>query len=441
MQKEHYSIIIHPLELSYFAKATSTRRGRFYMGLFICGINHKSADLALREQCAVSEDNMPKMLNTLISLPMIEEVMVLSTCNRTELIGVSDPTWPALNWMADYFQIDADTLPGYHYRDDFAVKHLMEVASGLDSMVLGENHILGQIKRAYEAAQTQQTTGDMLSQLLPTVFSVGKAVRHHTSINTNVSTMPSAIKQIMRAILDMPEQPRILYIGASEMNRDLAQALSAQNFPPTYWMNRTFEKAQAIAEQTQAKAIDWQAMQNLLPEVDVIISATSSPEPILDASSFPALHTRTKPLLLIDLAVPRDIANDLGNYDNIHLFNLDDLQTCIDNGKATRMKAINDAKTIIQEQVDRYTTRSLYQQHRTLISNYRAQAERLREEALQDAVNNMAKGMSPEQACEQLSKQLTARLLHHPTLGLRDMIKRSDSPTLACLAARLEKKT
>jgi glutamyl-tRNA reductase len=411
------------------------------MGLFICGINHKRADLALREQCAVSEDVLPHMLSTLMSLPAIEEAMVLSTCNRTELIGVSDPSWPALNWMADYFQIDANTLPGYHYQDDSAITHLMEVASGLDSMVLGENHILGQIKRAYDAAQMHQTAGNTLNQLMPTVFSVGKAVRHNTDINENVSTMPSAIKQMIRDIPSISEQPRILYIGASEMNTDIAQALSVQDYPPTYWVNRTFEKAQAIAEKTHAQAIDWHALQSFLPEVDVIISATSSPEPILQASSLPSLQTRTKPLLLIDLAVPRDIANDVDDYPHVHLYNLDDLQTRINSGKATRLKAVDDAQTIIQEQLDRYAAQQLHQQHSTLISNYRAQAERLREEALQDAINNIAKGMSAEQACEQLSKQLTARLLHHPTLGLRDMIERSDGPTLACLAARLENKT
>jgi glutamyl-tRNA reductase len=405
------------------------------MVLLVCGINYKQAKLSIREQCAVSDHSLTQMLSQLNCDPKIQEAMILSTCNRTELIVVADPAWAALDWMAHYFNIDAHDFPGYIFQERSAIQHLMEVACGLDSMVLGETQILGQIKKAYEQAREQKTIGPELQQLFPYIFYVGKTVRKETDICSHAGTIPAVIRQLAQESKQLSGTPKILYIGASEMNTDIAKALHAYGFMPTYWINRTFEKADKLSDEIGGTALKWEELANTIPNIDMIITATSSAEPILNLSHF----TENDRHLCIDLAIPRDIHEDIRGNTKIDLYYLDDLQSRLQDGQAFRQNAAVEAQKLIQKYLDEFNLSKIQQEHSTLISQYRAQAECTRLQALGQAICQLQNGSPAEEVCAQLSKQLTARLLHHPTLGLRDMIARSDNQTLACLAARLEK--
>jgi len=405
------------------------------MVLLVCGINYKQAKLSIREQCAVSDDSLTKMLTQLHADPKIQEAIILSTCNRTELVVVADPTWAALDWMAHYFNIDAHDFPGYIYQERSAIQHLMEVACGLDSMVLGETQILGQIKQAYELAQNQKTIGTELKHLFPYVFFVGKTVRNETDICSHAGTIPAVIRQLIQETEYLNTDPNILFIGASDMNTDVAKALQTYNIKPTYWINRTFAKAEKLAAELGGAAVAWPELINTIEQADMIISATSSAEPILNHTHF----ISNKKNLCIDLAIPRDINENVKTHNHIDLYYLDDLNSRLQQGQVFRQKAALEAKQLIQKYLDEFKLEKIQQQHSALISQYRDQAEQLRLQALDQAIDQLQNGADAEKVCEQLSKQLTARLLHHPTLGLRDMIARSDNQTLACLAARLEK--
>jgi glutamyl-tRNA reductase len=405
------------------------------MVLLVCGINYKKAKLAIFEQCTVSDASLAAMLSALYQENSISEAMILSTCNRTEIIVVADQSFLALDWMARYFSIELDNFPGYLYQDQAAAIHLMEVACGLDSMVLGETQILGQLKKAFEFACEQKTIGLQLQQLLPFVFHVGKSIHTQTDIGRHAKTLPAVIRKLIQECSHLPSTPQILWIGAGQMNTDVAKALRAYDLMPTYWINRTFEKAQQRALEIGGIARSWDALEQTIPTVDIIISATSSNKPILTDTHF----GQNQKLLCIDLAIPRDIHEDVKQLPHVDLYYLDDLHSRLESGEQFRQHAALDAKKLILNYADEFATIQTQQDHSALIFQYRAQAEQLRIQALEQALNQLNKGIPAEEVCAQLSKQLTSRLLHHPTIGLRDMIARSDKTTLACLAARLER--
>ena len=405
------------------------------MVLLVCGINYKKANLSIRERCSVSNDSLITMLTALDAEPAIQEAMILSTCNRTELILVANPSWPALTWMAHYFCIDPKDFPGYIFQDQSAIMHLMEVACGLDSMVLGETQILGQMKNAFDMACNQNTIGSELHQLLPYIFHVGKNIRNQTDICKHAGTLPAVIRQLIQESYPFSTTPSILFIGASEMNTQIAKSLLTYHWTPAYWINRTFEKAQQRALDLGGTALAWEELEEIIPKVDIIITATASTNPILTTAHF----TQTKKIICIDLAIPRDTHEDVKKHAFIDLYYLDDLHSRLQAGQSFRQNAASEAQKLIHSYVENFTASQIQQEHSALIFQYRTQAEQLREQALQHALSQLSKGMPAEEVCAQLSKQLTSRLLHHPTIGLRDMIARSDDKTLACLAARLEK--
>lgn len=405
------------------------------MVLLVCGINYKQATLPIREQCAVSNESLTQMLKQLHSDSKIKEAMILSTCNRTEIIAVAEPTWAPLDWMANYFNIDPHEFPGYIFQERSAIQHLMEVACGLDSMVLGETQILGQIKKAFELANEQNTIGPELQQLFPYIFYVGKTVRNETDICRHAGTIPAVIRQLIEETEHLSASPKVCFIGASDMNIDVAKTLKAYDLEPHAWVNRTLSKAQQLADDLGGTAFAWTDLNQALTEADLIITATSSTEPVLRAAHF----TDSQPKLCIDLAIPRDVHEDVKTHNHVNLFYLDDLNHRLQAGQAFRQNAAIEAQKLIQKHLENFNLSQIHQEHSTLIAQYRAQAENLRKRALENAIEQLQLGIAAEEVCEQLSKQLTARLLHHPTLGLRDMIARSDDQTLACLAARLEK--
>lgn len=394
------------------------------MSLFVLGINHQTAPVSLRERVAFSGDTVPAALDALKTLPQVHEVALLSTCNRTELYAVANDDGQALaDWLATHPD-DVGDLHAYLYRhrDADAVRHLFRVATGLDSLVLGEPQILGQVKDAWATARSAGTLGNQLDRLFQHAFTTAKRARTDTRIGANPVSVASAAVRLAQESFARLDDSTVLMIGAGETIELAARHLVQAKAKRLLIANRTLAHAQDLASRHGGFALPLSELDKHLGEADVVISATASRDPILHRSQLAAaLATRKhRPMLLLDLAVPRDIAPDVAELKDVFLYTVDDLERAIEDNRRSRREAAIEAEAIVELQVARFTETLAASTRTEPLKRLRAHGEAARADVLAKAQQQLAAGQDPQEVLNFLAHTLTNRLLHAPTVALRE---------------------
>ncbi|SFL34103.1 glutamyl-tRNA reductase [Lysobacter sp. cf310] len=394
------------------------------MSLFVLGINHQTAPVSLRERVAFSGEAVPAALDALRALPQVSEVALLSTCNRTELYAVADDDGRALaDWLATHPD-DMGDLHAYLYRhrDAEAVRHLFRVATGLDSLVLGEPQILGQVKDAWATARSAGSLGSQLDRLFQQAFSTAKRARTDTRIGANPVSVASAAVRLAQESFARLEDSTVLLIGAGETIELAARHLVQAKAKRLLIANRTLSHAQDLATRHGGVALPLSELDRHLGEADIVLSATASREPILRRPQVAAaLATRKhRPMLLLDLAVPRDIAPDVAELKDTFLYTVDDLERAIEDNRRSRREAATEAEAIVDLQVARFVETMAASTRTAPLKRLRAHGEAARAEVLAKARQQLEAGQDPAEVLNFLAHTLTNRLLHAPTIALRE---------------------
>ncbi|MEO7323830.1 MAG: glutamyl-tRNA reductase [Dokdonella sp.] len=406
------------------------------MALVALGLNHKTAPVALRERVAFPADATSPALVELLAEPGVREAAILSTCNRTELYCTVEAGAEAVpaEWLHRHQQLTLARVDEFLYRhhDADAVRHLFRVATGLESMVLGEPQILGQVKDAYALARGAQTLKAPLERLFQNTFAVAKRVRSDTRIGANtVSVAFTAVRLAERVFTDLREAC-VLLIGAGETIELAARHLTEAKVRRLIVANRTLENAQMLATRFGGYAISLADLGKHLAEADIVISSTASREPVLTREQVVAAIAarRRRPMFLVDIAVPRDIDPTIADLEDVYLYTIDDLRQVIDENMRTRREAAREAEAMIELSVEHYMGwwRAL-DAHNPVI-DLRRVAESNRDEILAKAQALLARGKSPEEALAFLANTLTNKLLHAPSANLRAAALRGDAELL-----------
>ena len=407
----------------------------------ILGLNHKTAPVALREKIAFSEDRLIAALRALRLEGGVAEVVILSTCNRTEVYWAGSASDVQLaQWLERHHDTGLDLASSlYVHQAQSAVEHAFNVASGLDSMVLGETQILGQLKEAYRVAQETGCTGPHLNQLFQAAFSAAKRVRSETQIGANAVSLASATVSLARRMFADLGSKTALLIGAGEMIALTARHFSGAGVTRMVIANRTLNRAQALAEEIKGHAVDLKDLDQELAVADIVISCTASPMPLITKSAATAAvrARRHRPIFMVDLAVPRDIDPAIADLDDIYLFSIDDLQQLIDENRQQREVAAGGARLLISEEVTRFLAELRAKEAGPAIRALRQQADEIRQQTLEQARRMLSSGKSSEDTLEYLANTLTNRLLHAPIQALRQASQSADtSPAAADEAER-----
>jgi len=399
--------------------------------LFALGLNHQTAPLAVRERVVFHVERLHDALGEL-KRDLAQEAAILSTCNRTELYVTGEmrgETPSALaSWLAQYHRLSATELQPYLYTlpSDRAVRHAFRVAAGLDSMVLGEPQILGQMKQAARAAESAGTLGALLHRLFQRSFAVAKEVRSTTRIGAaSVSIAAAAVKLAARIFPSLKDQS-VLLIGAGEMIELAATHFAAQAPARITVANRTLERAARLAARFNARAIELRSLAEHLHEHDIVVSCTASSLPILGKGLVErALRARRRrPMFMVDLAVPRDIEQEAGELDDVFLYTLDDLAGIVAANLDARRSSLEQAEAIIDAQVGRFMQWMQLREGAPLIRALREGADAARREELARALKALQRGEDPAKVLEALSHALTGKLMHGPTQTLSDILAR-----------------
>lgn len=395
------------------------------MRLLAVGINHKTAPIEIRERVAFAPDRLPEALHDLRARSRVQEAAILSTCNRTELVCCVKNTTAdeIVTWLGDYHQLRTDQVTPYIYLhpEQNAVRHILRVASGLDSMILGEPQILGQIKSAYATAMQAGTVGTLLGRLFQHTFSVAKQVRTDTAIGSSPVSVAFAAVSLAKQIFDDLPQRTVMLIGAGETVELAARHLHENGIGRIIIANRTVEKAHALASNFNGYAIELSEIPAHLAEADIVISSTASPLPILGKGAVErAIKARKhRPMLMVDIAVPRDIEPEVGELSDIYLYTVDDLQEIIQEGLKSRQEAAKQAEEIIDTQVIRFMGWMQSLDAVSTICAYREQAERLRDEEFEKARRLLERGMPAAEVLQALARGLTNKLTHTPSAQMK----------------------
>ncbi len=406
------------------------------MSLLAIGLNHKTAPVDVREHLTFGPDIIVAALRNLTEKEGIGEAVILSTCNRTELYcKTSRHTASDIGrWMSEFHGLDPATVNPYLYThtDAEAVSHLLSVSSGLDSLVLGEPQILGQVKSAYQTASDAGTTGKLLQRLFQHTFSAAKQVRTDTAIGSSPVSVAFAAVTLAKQIFSDTSTQTALLIGAGETIELTARHLYQQGIKRIIVANRTLEKAHELASQYDGFAIALTEIPGHLPEADIVISSTASPLPVLGKGTVESALKQRKhqPIFMVDIAVPRDIEPEVGNLEDIYLYTVDDLQEVIQENLRSRQEAAEQAKEIIEQQTSEFMSWLRSLDAVDLIMNYRTQAEQTRDEVLQRAKRMLENGKSADEALTFLARTLTNKLLHVPSSQLREASSNGDTDIL-----------
>jgi glutamyl-tRNA reductase len=389
-------------------------------------MNHQTAPLAVRERAVFHVERLSEALGEL-QRELAPEAAILSTCNRTELYLTGDlrGAEPAAvaHWLERYHHFKPDELRPFLYTlpQEQAVRHVFRVASGLDSMVLGEPQILGQLKEAVRAAQSAGTLGTVLNRLFQRSFAVAKEVRSNTNVGAaSVSMAAAAVKLAARIFPSLKDQS-VLFIGAGEMIELCATHFAAQGPARITFANRTLERAARLAHRFNGQALELKALAEHLHEHDIVVSCTASSLPILGKGLVErALRARRRrPMFMVDLAVPRDIEREAGELDDVFLYTVDDLGQVVAGNLDARRSAVGQAEAIIDTQVGQFMSWMSGRETVPQIRALREQAEQARRDELDRALARLARGEAPAQVVADLSQSLTNKLLHAPTQALK----------------------
>ncbi len=393
------------------------------MALHVLGINHQTAPVSLRETVAFGPDALPRALESLRAQAGVQEAVLLSTCNRTELYARSDNGPDALaNWLAGQ-QRAGDDLHAYLYRHDEAnaVRHLFRVATGLDSLVLGEPQILGQVKQAWTHARDAGSLGGPLDRAFQQAFATAKRARTETPIGRNPVSVASTAVRLAQESFARLEDSDVLLIGAGETIELAARHLAAGKVRRLLVANRTLAHAQDLASRHGGFALPLEELDRHLAEADIVISATAARAPILHRAQVEqALRQRRhRPMLLLDLAVPRDIAHDVSGLRDVFLYTVDDLERAIEDNRAARRDAAEQAEAIIEVHASRFLAALGQADASAPLRRLREHGQAVQAQALAKARAQLAAGRDPAEVLDLLAHTLTNKLLHAPSTALR----------------------
>jgi glutamyl-tRNA reductase len=396
------------------------------MSLLTLGINHTTAPVEVRERVAINEQNLGHALKKLITVPQVDEAAIISTCNRTELYcevnQVEEGKQQILTWLNNFHNLSSsDTQPYiYDHLDESVVRHIFRVACGLDSMILGEPQILGQLKSAYQDAVLAETLGRNLNQLFQRSFNVAKKVRTNTEIGTNPVSVASAAVALSKNIFGDLKNHSALLIGAGETIELTAEHLKSAGIGNIVIANRSVERAQLIADNVGGRGVALSYVVEVLPKSEIVITATASTLPILGKGLVEsALKQRKhKPIFMVDLAVPRDIEPEVAKLADVYLYTIDDLQNVIENNLKSRKQAADEAENIIDYEVQEFTQWLRGQGVVDTVRAYRNKAEVQRDLVLEKAQKMLEQGKPTEEVLLFLANTLTKKLTHEPTEAL-----------------------
>jgi glutamyl-tRNA reductase len=409
------------------------------MSYTVLGVNHKTAPIELRERIAISREELPHVTRALASMPGIAECMIVSTCNRVELITATDSADVDLAaFLCDQFGLDPALLAGhiYQHRDQQAVRHLFRVASSLDSMVVGESQILGQVKEAFAAARAAGTVGSELEHLLQGAFSAAKKVRSETEIGSNSVSIASVAVELARKIFGSLQGRTVFLVGAGKMSELAARHLVQQGAGTILVTNRTMERAQRMAEPFNGQVIPFEKLYDYAAEADIIITSTGAPHHIFRREHGQAfLHRRrNRPMFFIDIAVPRDVDPAMNKLEGLFVYDIDDLQQVAAAHIAERKNIAAGAEVLVEGEVERF-----YQRRRTVnvapaIVALQRQAEELRLAEVRRIQSRLG-SLTAEQAAavEALTRGLVNKFLHPPMQALKQAARENDAVRLDAL--------
>jgi glutamyl-tRNA reductase len=397
------------------------------MTLLAIGINHRTAPVEIREKIAFDPAGLPDALRELVRRAGLSEAAILSTCNRTEIYcrGDSESVDAVVRWLGEHHTLGQESIARYLYTypESEAVRHILRVACGLDSMVLGEPQILGQVKIAYQLAARAGTLGHALEHLFRHSFSVAKQVRTDTQVGASPVSVAFAAVSLAKQIFGDLSRHSGLLVGAGETIELVARHLRQQGMSRLTIANRTLERALQLATRWEGIAITLEEIPAHLATADVVVCATASPTPVIGRDAVErAVHARKRrPIFVVDIAVPRNVEPSVGNLDDVYLYSVDDLREIIEENLRSRRQAATQAEEIIDTQVEQFL-----RWHRSLdavsaIRRLRSWADTVREDSLDKARRQLAAGRPVDDVLQQLAQQLTNRLIHGPSVGLRDI--------------------
>ena len=395
------------------------------MTLLALGINHKTASVAVRERLAIAPSLMEDALQGVCRFAKLDEIAILSTCNRTEIYcsAEGDSKSQVLQWLSQFQNLPLDEIQEslYSYTDQAAISHMMRVACGLDSLVLGEPQILGQLKSSYAVSQHQNLMKGELGQLFQQTFAVAKKVRTDTAIGENPVSVAYAAVSLAQHIFSDLADSRALLIGAGETIELVARHLVNAGVKHICVANRTLDRAQKLAANFSGEAILLGDIPEQLPKADIVIASTASQLPILGKGAVESALSKRKhqPMFMIDIAVPRDIEVEVNELDDVYLYTVDDLQQVIQENQQNRRVAALEAEKIIEQGVEKFVKAQRSRNVVSTLTNLRKQVEALRDEETTNALKNLAKGDDAEKVIAEMARRLTNKVLHHPTIQLR----------------------
>lgn len=395
----------------------------------ILGLSHQSAPLELLEKSTIASEDLPKKLTDLMQQDHISEAVVISTCNRTEIYVVAEKFHAAYAEVRDFLADNAFVAPEdiadylYVHNDEDAVKHLFSVVSGLDSAVLGESEIQGQVKTAWETSRIEKSSGPALNLLFRHALETGKRVRSETSISRHTASVSHSAVLMATHHLGSLEKKKVLVVGAGEMAEGMVVALAAAGPQEVQVANRTIKKANDLAERIGGKTVALSELSVALSEVDLLLTSTGATSVILDHTSVEevAKSRSGRPLLIVDIAVPRDVHPDTASINGVTLLDMDDLSAFAAVGIEERINEVENVQTIIDQEVKRFGDLRSAREMAPLISKLRINVDTIRCREIDRFFQSQSQFTDSDRvAIEQLTRTLTAKLLHKPTIGLKN---------------------
>ena len=409
------------------------------MAFFVVGINYRSAARDMREKAAFCREEIAARLIELANSRACIEAIILSTCNRTEIYFQADSSGDVIQWFLQSRrlspQVASDHL--YVFQENDAIRHAFRVCCGLDSMALGEPQILGQVKEAVQQAKEAGLLGGTLDKLFQSAFAAAKKVRSKTTIGREVVSIATAAVRLADEFFKPCANKKILLIGAGEIIALCASRFAAQSPKRLAIANRSLDRAQTLAARFHAEPLPLYALSEHLHEFDIVISCTAAPHAIIELELIKAAMTarKSRPIFLLDLAVPRDIESTVGEQPNVFLYSIDDLQRIIELGMASRKDAVLDAEAIISAELAVFLDWVETRKTVPVIRSLRDSVERIRRHETELALRALAKGDDPKQVMNRLSSRLSNKFLHAPTRALNQADNERDA--LASWAAKL----
>jgi len=401
------------------------------MPLQILGLNHNTAPVEIREQVAYAGDEVPRALARLVALDGVNEAVLLSTCNRTEfyVIGDNSSRDQLKEWLHDDRALGdgfAESL--FTMDDEDAIRHIFRVACGLDSMVLGEPQILGQLKDAFRYAQQADSLGSDLSRLFQHTFAVAKKIRTDTEIGASPVSVASAAVNLAQQFFAGFKKHTALLVGAGVTIELVAKHLVSREIGRLFIANRSIERAQDLAGQFGGFALPLSEIEGTLPEADILITSTAATEPIVSTAQIAAAIKARKhrPIFACDIAVPRDIEASAGDLNDFYLYTIDDLDKVILQGQGNREAAAVEAHRLLDDEIRRYAAIERSKQVAPIIAELRDSHEAVRKQVAKNARKRMARGESAEDAIEFATASLMKKILHKPSVALRKAGEASD---------------